>query len=125
MAKVKLTLDAPLTFKRTVDIPTPEGLTAEVGFVFKHRDKVEMAKLMDAYYEKARRPHDEEMTLEAAAKLAIESDIESVLDVAEGWDLPYDFNADSLRKLFMKYAGAALAIITEYKAGLLEGRRKN
>jgi hypothetical protein len=103
MPKLKLVPDA--TFKATVKIPVAGGESSPVEFVFKHRSKADLEKFIDT--------------------LAERTDEESILAMAEGWDLEDKFNADSVALLTQNYIGAALEIYFSYRDELTKARTKN
>jgi hypothetical protein len=102
MAKLKLTPDP--TFKTKVAIPVPGAGTADVEFVFKHRTKDEAKAWLDQ---------------------AEDSDAESILAIATGWNLDDEFNEENITKLCQSYAGAAVAIVNAYLGELRGTRTKN
>jgi hypothetical protein len=130
---IKLNLEPtdPLTYKRAVAIPTPDGKPLKIEFTFKHRTREELAALFDAYLAKAKAAADEEadterVSLVEATKAAIARDVEAVLDVASDWNVDkYPFDAESLTKFLSIYPGAAVAIATDYRVSHTEGRLGN
>jgi hypothetical protein len=57
-----------------------------------------------------------------------EANVESVnyiLDIADGWDLPDEFNKKNVAAMIDEHAGAAEAIGNSYRIAVLEGRLKN
>lgn len=129
MQKVKLDLDADdiITFERTVQIPTPDGKPLKVTFDFKYRDREAMAELLDSYIEKSKAAVSAEgRTMVQMARDNIKSDVEAVKEVATGWNVEgFEFDDKGLAKFFKRYAGAALAIISDYRVSLTEGRLGN
>jgi hypothetical protein len=138
-AKIKLDLDASdnLDFDREIKIPDPKGQKKPISITFKMkwRDRLAVAELFDEYIAKAREAaeaamadseSDERKTMRALAADALKRDIETTLDICVGWNLEnYEFNEDSLRKLFTKYPGAARQIADDYRVSLTEGRLGN
>lgn len=128
MAKIKLDLEPGerLTYERAVDIPTPDGKPLKVTFTFLHRDRTAIAALFDLYREKARQQADAPGDDSAVSvQLAIDNDVETLQDIATGWNIDAPFDAAHLRKLCTKYAGAALAVVTDYRVSLTQGRLGN
>lgn len=101
----KLSLKANPTFRAKVGIPVAGGSPVAVEFTFKHRTKSELEKFM-----KSR---------------ADVSDVDSVLDMVEGWDLEEKFDREGIELLLENYAGAALALYIAYVDELLQAKRKN
>ena len=130
---IKLNLEPTenLTYKRTVAIPTPDGKPLKIEFTFKHRTREKLAELFDAYLAKAKIAADEEAEGERgsileATKAAIARDVDAVLDVASDWNVDqYAFNAENLSRFLSIYPGAAVAIATDYRVSLTEGRLGN
>lgn len=101
----KLVLKAAPTFKAIVDIPVPGGLEAEIEFTFKHRTRDE---------------------LDAFVKLQTGRDIvDTVLDIAEGWDLADPFCKASLQEFAQNYITGPAAVYEKYLAELVKARIKN
>lgn len=126
--RIKLDLESgdTLDFDRAVDIPTPNGKPLKVTFTFKYRDRKAMAALLDSYMDRAKNQAqgDEKPSAELVAA-AISADVEAIQDIATGWNIDAPFDAENLRKLCTKYAGAALAIVTDYRVSLTHGRLGN
>jgi hypothetical protein len=101
----KLTLKAAPTFKAKVGIPVPGGNPIPVEFTFKHRTKSDMDKFMNS---------------RTGA-----SDLDSIMEMIEGWDLAEPFDREGVELLLENYAGAALALYVAYVDELLQAKRKN
>lgn len=126
MGKIRIALDsdAAPTFKHKVDIPTPAG-AAPVEFVFRYRDRLAMAALLDAWAERPQPELQSSESFEDGAKRGIKADVEALLDIAEGWDLPWQFGAEKLELFVTRYPGAALAVLGAYRAACVQGRLGN
>jgi hypothetical protein len=103
MAKLKL--NPSPTFKKSVDIPVAGDEPAQVLFTFKHMNKDALEKFIDS--------------------LDKRTDEESVLLMAEGWDLEDEFNLESAKTLCSNYIGAGLAIFLAFREELTKARTKN
>lgn len=103
MSKLKLVPDA--TFKATVQIPVAGGESVPVLFTFKHRSKADLETFIDT--------------------LDKRTDEESILAMAEGWDLEDKFGEDTVKLLVQNYIGAALEIYFTYRDQLTKARTKN
>lgn len=152
MAKIKIDLDpkGPITYDREVAIPTPSGKPLKMTFTFKNRNREEMAELREKYIakardnyvqataevekEKSRREEDEKSgrtymppdpKLVEGVPEAIANDVAAVLDVACGWNLDYEFNAENVGKFLALYAAAPKAIGDDYFVSMTEGRLGN
>lgn len=94
----KFTLDADPTYKLAVLIPRLGLPSAELQVIFKARSPEEMAALDKKFRE--------EKT----------GDVEAVLEVASGWELPDAFNAKAIKAVQAKQPGFAAAVIKAYFA---------
>jgi hypothetical protein len=56
---------------------------------------------------------------------AIQDDVDAVMEAATGWNLDSDFTPENLTKFFSLYARAAVAIATDYRVSMNEGRLGN
>lgn len=133
MAKIKLDLDATdvITFERAVDIPTPDGRPLAITFTFTYRDREALAALFDAYRAKAEaatkariEATDDESVIEHV-RAALVNDVATIMDIATGWNVDAPWNEEYVRKMCLRYAGAPMAIVSDYRVSLTEGRRGN
>lgn len=127
--RIKLDLDPSdnLDFERAVSIPTPTGKPLSITFTFKYRDRVAMARLFDEYLARsgAEPVPDETPKLADSVRAAIDTDVATIQDLAVGWNIDAPFDADNIAKLVRKYPGAALAIVSDYRVSLTQGRLGN
>lgn len=105
MAKPKLNLSAAPTFKVKVAIPVPGGKSVDVEFTFKHRTREAFKDFIE--------------------KISDREDVETILDIASGWDLDDPFDKDSLDEMTQNYIGSSMAIIQAYMSELTNARVKN
>ena len=105
MAKIKITLDDEPTFSSTVEIPAPGGRPVPTGFTFKGRTRNEFKQWID--------------------ELPNKSNVEAIMEVATGWDLPFAFNEDNITKFDNKYLAAAGAILDKYSSEMQQARTGN
>lgn len=101
----KLVLTAEPTFKAPVSIPVPGGKPVPVSFTFKWRTRDEAKDWLES--------------IDAL------SDEDVVLSVATGWELDDAFDADNVKALCQKFAGAASAIFSTYVEQLRGAKAKN
>jgi hypothetical protein len=101
----KLKLVANPTFQSVVGIPVAGGDPVDVLITFKHRTKSELDKFI--------------------AGIAKKSDVESFLEMVQGWDLEDEFNKESVELLLENYIGAALAAYRVYVDALVQAKAKN
>lgn len=100
----KLTLNASPTFKAKVEIPVAgSDEAAEIEFVFKHRTRDDLDKWMNETGD----------------------DLQKVMDMASGWDLPDKFTDANVKTLLQNYFGAAAAIVTAYLGELMKAKKGN
>ena len=103
MAKLKLIANP--TFKSKVGIPVAGGEPVQVEFTFKHRTKKALDEFITSRAEK--------------------TDVDSFLDMVEGWDLEDEFSKESAETLLDNYIGTALATYRVYLDQLIQGKIKN
>jgi len=101
----KLTLAQEPTFKAPVAIPVPGSKPVSVSFTFKWRTRDEAR----AWLEEVDALGDEDV----------------VLSMASGWELDDTFDADNVKALCQKFAGAASAIFSTYVEQLRGAKAKN
>ena len=105
MAKAKLSLTANPTFKSVVAIPVPGGSASDVEFTFKGRTRSEFNALL--------------------GNLAGKDDVDTLLEIACGWDLIDAFDRPNLELLTENYIGASAVIIKTYLSELTAARLGN
>ena len=127
--RIKLDLDSTdsLDFTREVSIPTPDGRALKIPFTYRYRDRVAMAALFDGFAASAKADADQpaDTSNAAAVQAALDADVRTVLDIATGWGLEAPFDEANVRKLCIRYAGAATAILMDYRVSLTQGRLGN
>lgn len=101
----KLSLVANPTFKAKVGIPVAGGSPVAVEMVFRHRTKKELEAFM----------------LSREGK----DDVETFLEMVDGWELSDDFNRENVTLLLENYIGAALETFRVYVDQLVQARIKN
>lgn len=109
MAKSKFSLAVSPTFRSKVFIPVP-GKTAEaVEFTFKGRSRDEFREFVES--------------IQSADGSS--ADVDTILDIASGWELEDAFDRKNIEVLTQNYLGAARAIIETYFTELTQARTKN
>lgn len=83
------------TFTAKVDIPVPGKKPLKLEITFKHRGMDEFKEFIDKMGD-------------------YESDTDTLMDIASGWDHKLPFERDNVEKLVKGYIGSAGAIITKY-----------
>ncbi len=103
MAKLKLVANP--TFRAKVGIPVAGGAEVPVEFVFKHRTKTALDEWIKSRSDKG--------------------DIDSFMEMVEGWDLEDPFNRENVETLLENYIGTALATYRVYVDQLIQSKLKN
>ena len=101
----KLTLKADPTFQSKVSIPVAGGDPVEVVFTFKHRTKSGL---------------DEFIKSRAGV-----SDVDSFMDMVEGWELDDKFTKENVELLLENRIGTALATYRKYVDELVQAKLGN
>lgn len=105
MSKPKFVLTANPTFKATVSIPIPGDLAAPIEFIFKHKTRDQYKEMLNAW--------------------GAQSDSETILEIASGWDLEDPFDKDHIEKMLQNYHGSGNATIKKYIDELTGARLGN
>lgn len=115
MTKKSLLSIAPTAeFTAPVPIPCPDREPDMVDFTFIYRSREQMDEWIRG--------------LETAAVESgdpLKADVEMVMGAASGWELSDEFNAENVRELLDKHAGAAIAIYQKYVTTSRVGKQKN
>ena len=101
----KLQLKANPTFSASVGVPVAGGEEVPVVMTFKHRTRTELDEFIKSRPKK--------------------SDVQTFLDMVEGWDLEDEFNEANAKTLLENYIGAALATFHVYIDQLVQAKAKN
>jgi hypothetical protein len=101
----KLSLIAEPLFKAVVQIPVAGGDAVPVQMTFKHRTRTKLNEFIDS------RPG--------------RTDLESFLEMVEGWELEDEFNAANVDLLLEGYIGAGLSAYQTYIDELIKQKAKN
>ena len=133
MAKIKLDLDATdvITFERAVDIPTPDARGLKITFTFTYRDREAIATLFDGYKAKAeaaaqaRASASDDESIVETVRTSLKNDVDVIMDIASGWNVDAPWSEEYVRKMCLRYAGAAMAIVSDYRVSLTQGRLGN
>jgi Phage tail assembly chaperone len=100
-----LSLKAKPTFSARVPVPVPGGEPVLVEFIFKHRTRSQLQAF--------------------SASRDDASDTDSVLAMAEGWDLDAEFNAANVAELCENYIGAPSMVYLTYLQELAKSKTGN
>lgn len=145
--KIKLDLEpaADFTFPRPIAIPNETGAKLIVTFDFAYRDRKAFAEVQDTFMKRAEEAFEMTQAISKAQaeatekgedftppKLvdlqakALERDVEAVMLCARGWNADgLEFNADNVSRFLTRYPGAGMAIVSDYRVSLTEGRLGN
>jgi len=134
MAKLILG-NAPKTFKSLVEIPQLDKSVATVEMEFKYRTRTEFGALMDSIInkvqpvkgKKAKPASDDEVnkTLKEMFAEGNASNVDYILQIAEGWDIEQPFGEEWVSWLADNNPNAINAISEAYREAISEGRTKN
>jgi hypothetical protein len=144
MAKVTLG-KKPETITHTVNAKMIDGTDAELKMVYRYRTRKQFAALedeteairreamesatkMEADFAAAAQAGQEpaHLTNAAIADRAMAIQVELVRKVATGWNVDgKPFDEKNIEAFLDRYPGAGAAILTEYRACILEGRLGN
>lgn len=103
MAKLKLTPEP--TFKTKVGISVPGKGKVPTEFTFRHKTRKEVL----AWIEESKDMKDADL----------------IVDIATGWELEDEFNAENISALCEAYSSAGGEIVTAYLQELSGARAKN
>lgn len=103
MAKLKLQPEP--TFKAKVAIPVAGADGVDVEFTFRHRTREELQKFISASGDR--------------------EDVDTILEMASGWELSDAFTKDNLGLLVQNYIAAPRAVFDKYVDELVKARAKN
>ncbi len=95
MAKLKLLPTRKPTFTKSVKIPVPGAVSAEIGFRFKWRTRDEMREWIE--------------TINADT-----SNVAILRDMLDGWELEDEFNDENVGRMDQEFPGACAAIYAAY-----------
>jgi hypothetical protein len=119
MAKFKIAQSS--TFKADVDIPRVGGETMKVPFVFKYRDRKELAALFVGWEQSAKddqarlKEKGDDITLVDITEAHIDRQVEQVSELVAGWGFDDKLSPESIRALVETSAGAGDAIVQAYQ----------
>jgi hypothetical protein len=118
MASPSFKIVADPTFKAKVGIPLAGGGEEKVEFTFRHRTRSVLAEWIKGLDPK-------EGDAEASEEAKRVTDIDRVLEMAVGWELAEEFNAQNVGILLDNYLGASVAIFHTYLSELARNRLGN
>lgn len=117
------------TFKAEVEIPRVGGVTVKVPFVFKYRNRAELAELFDDWREKrlafADRFKGEDISLTEFTNAEMELQVGQIQDLVVGWGFDDEFNEESIAELVKTCVGAPDAVVKAYSDAFNHARLGN
>ncbi len=141
MAKIKLG-SRPKTFLRTVKFPMVDGPDGEIVMTYTYRTRSELATLTDEFMARQRKQADDDtaemkrlqeageeistvFTAARATRTENERNADFIMDAASGWNLDIPMDREAVLQLADEIPGAIIAIISNYRDAIQEGRRGN
>lgn len=123
----------PKTFARAVEFPLPEGGAAVITMQYRYRTRAEFGELVDTLAKaagvaapKSASEEDVMFSLQASLQEGTDTNAAYILQIADGWDVEgHDFNLPNVEQLCNEAPGAAMAIMAQYRAAIVEGRLGN
>lgn len=123
-AKTQFRLNPNPTFNASVPIPVPGDDVQDLVFAFKHMNRVKFAEFLKSLDQAGENKVDQDTTKEPA-EIGLDSDVKFILEMASGWELKDEFNAENIRTLLSNYFGASKAIIQTFIDALTVAKAKN
>lgn len=102
MANMKLTLGRLADFQLPVEFSMPNGETASITFKVRHMKASEVQEMYSSE--------------------SVTSDSDLIMNIATGWNLEDEFNAENAKELIDLFPGVAVALAGAY-LGALAGQR--
>jgi hypothetical protein len=121
-----------------VIIDMHDGSQASLQIEFKYRSRSEYAQFIDSIIANAKKSaeaekpktedeslQDKELTMQEILNQQGDLAIETIMQIAVGWELSDKWNKKSLSELHDKFPGAFNAINNAYSASVVHGQLKN
>lgn len=126
--KIKLG-ERPKNFKKTVKFQMLDGSEGQMEVTYKYRTRKEFGAFQDAILEavgeKDKDTDDEKFSNEKLWERVAANNAEQVLQVIEGWNLDAELTKENLEQLADELPAAVIAIMSDYRTAILEGRLGN
>lgn len=126
MAKIKIAQNP--TFKADVLIPIVGNAPEKVEFIFKYRDRAELAALFDDWSEKrdkARAALGDKPTWSKIVATDTEQQAQQIKDLVIGWSFDDEFNEDNIVAFVKSCQGAAEAVVKAHESAYSQARLGN
>ena len=126
MAKIKIAQNP--TFKADVLIPIVGSAPEKVEFIFKYRDRAELAALFDDWSEKrdkARAALGDKPTWSKIVATDTEQQAQQIKDLVIGWSFDDEFNEDNIVAFVKSCQGAAEAVVKAHESAYSQARLGN
>ena len=125
MAKIKLG-NRPKNFKKVISVDMLDGTKGSFEVTYIYRTKVEFGAFLDKMYQNTDvKPDSDKGANELVMEMTRDSNAEYIMQVIEGWNLDHEFNLENVQQLCSELPGAANAIMSTYRAAIIEGRLAN
>jgi isopropylmalate/homocitrate/citramalate synthase len=131
MAKIRLGA-RPKTFARKITVPLPEGGEGSIEVQYVYRTRTEFAEFVGDITKAAGTAPPVDTTAEAvdesirrAMEATLSANADYIMRIATGWDLEHEFTRQNVVQLCDELPGAALAMMSQYREAITEGRLGN
>ena len=122
----------PKHIAHTVRVLLPEGDVGEIRVKYAYRTRKEFAEFVDSLADAAevKKPKsvdedDVRATFADILEKTADSTADYILKILTEWELPDPLDRDSVLQLLDEVPGAALTIMSDYRAACVEGRLGN
>lgn len=115
------------TFKALVQIPVVGGEPVEVEFVFKAKNRKELATLFSKWGKEFEelRESGSDFSLEDWAEAEIKLQVSQVKDITEGWNFQDSFTDENIERLVNSSISVTEAITNAYNTAYVSAKRGN
>lgn len=128
----KITLGKrPKNFKVKVTFPMLEGEDGVIEVSYIYRTKTEFGALIDKIFTEAGvKPagtdaESQNFSLEEAMRRTKDANTEYLMQVMDGWDVAAPFTRENVAQLCDEIPAAAMAIMSQYRTAITEGKLGN
>lgn len=125
MAKITLG-KPPASFKKAVTFPMLDGSEGAIVCEFKYRTRKEFGAFVDGIAADAgEEASGEPFSMEKLMSATVDRNAVYLQQVLTGWSLDEKMTLENLEALCNEVPAAAMAIMTAYRAAIVEGRLGN
>lgn len=120
----KITLgQRPKTITRVVKATLPDGSEGAVTINYTYRTRTEFGALIDEVFGGGKEQTAD--TMAALSRQSVEANADYIMRIVEGWNLDDEFARPAVVQLCDEMPGVALAIMSQYREAVSEGRLGN